>query len=61
MTGCEVVYQTPQGRPANVNNSSGSSRIFITYRRADETAASDTLAVMDVCVILVNKASKSFK
>lgn len=55
MSGCEVVYQTPQGRPANVNNSSSSSRIFITHRRAEKTAASDTLAVMDICVILVNK------
>ncbi|XP_064618735.1 C-myc promoter-binding protein-like isoform X2 [Lineus longissimus] len=54
MLGCEVVYMTPQGRPANVNNSN-SSRIYITYRRADESAASDTLAVTDICIILGNK------
>ncbi|XP_074649748.1 C-myc promoter-binding protein-like [Tubulanus polymorphus] len=54
MSGCEVVYVTPQGRPANVNNSN-SQRIYITYRRANENAASDTLAVTEICIILANK------
>ena len=56
MTDCEVLYTTPYNRPANVNNS-GSSRIYVTYRRAESTAACDILAVMDVCVILTNKVS----
>ena len=54
MEGCEVVHTTPFGRPANVNNTN-SSRILVTYRRADDTAASDTLSVIDICVILGNK------
>ncbi|XP_041375007.1 C-myc promoter-binding protein-like [Gigantopelta aegis] len=52
--GCEVVHTTSTGNPANVNNGS-SFRIYITYRRALESAASDTLAVTDICVILSNK------
>ena len=56
MAGCEVVHTTLQGRPANVNNTN-SSRTYITYRRAEETAASDTLAVTDINVILINKVS----
>ena len=54
MDGCEVVYTTPHQRSANVNNSS-SMRIYITFRRAQETAAADTLAVMDICIIIGNK------
>ncbi|XP_033751078.1 C-myc promoter-binding protein-like [Pecten maximus] len=54
MSECEVVHTTPFGSPANVNNSSN-GRTYITYRRAKETAASDTLAVVDICVILTNK------
>ncbi|XP_050402671.2 C-myc promoter-binding protein isoform X3 [Patella vulgata] len=54
MQGCEVVHTTPYGHPANVNNSN-STRIYITYRRASDAACSDTLAVVDICVILVNK------
>lgn len=56
MQGCEIVHTSPYGRPANVNNSN-SSRTYITYRRADGAAASDTLAVTDICVILANKVS----
>ena len=56
MSGCEVIHTTPQGRPANVNNSN-SNRSYVTLRRADESAASDTLAVTDVCIILANKVS----
>ncbi|KAL3866790.1 hypothetical protein ACJMK2_044059 [Sinanodonta woodiana] len=54
MAGCEIIHTTPRGSPANVNNSS-SGRIYITYRRATECAASDMLAVVDICVILLNK------
>ncbi|KAK7491704.1 hypothetical protein BaRGS_00016960 [Batillaria attramentaria] len=57
MEGCEVVHTTPFGRPANINNSN-SSRIYITYRRASDTASSDTLVVVDICVILANKAEE---
>ena len=54
MPGCEVLYLTPHGRSANINNSNN-ARIYVTFRRADVRAASDTLAVMDVAVILANK------
>ena len=57
MQGCEIVHTSPYGRPANVNNTN-SSRTYITYRRADRTAASDTLAVTDICVILANKVRR---
>ena len=56
MEGCEVVHTTLKGNPANINNSS-SSRIYITYRRAEKSASSDTLVVVDVCVILGNRVS----
>lgn len=54
MPDSEVLEKTPYGRIANVNNSS-SSKTFLTYRRALETAASNTLIVKDICVILTNK------
>lgn len=54
MSECEIVHTTPWGSPANVNNGSN-GRIYITFRRALETAASDTLAVVDVVIILQNK------
>lgn len=54
MSGCEIVHTTAHGHSANVNNSN-SSRIYITYRRASEMASSDTLAVVDICIILTNK------
>lgn len=54
MSECEIVHTTPWGSPANVNNGSN-GRIYITFRRARETAASDTLAVVDVVIILQNK------
>lgn len=56
MSECEIVHTTPWGSPANVNNGSN-GRIYITFRRARETAASDTLAVVDVVIILQNKVS----
>ncbi|XP_029643627.1 C-myc promoter-binding protein isoform X2 [Octopus sinensis] len=54
MSGCEIVHTTAHGHSANVNNSN-SSRIYITYRRASDMASSDTLAVVDICIILTNK------
>ncbi|XP_067665838.1 C-myc promoter-binding protein-like isoform X2 [Haliotis asinina] len=54
LQGCEVVHTTAFGHPANVNNSSN-NRTYITFRRASNAASSDTLAVMDICVILINK------
>uniref|UniRef100_A0A8C5LT83 DENN domain containing 4C n=1 Tax=Leptobrachium leishanense TaxID=445787 RepID=A0A8C5LT83_9ANUR len=56
MAGCETIHATPYGKCANVNNSSGtSSRIFITYRRANKVRPQNSLAVTDICVIIVNK------
>ncbi|CAG5134892.1 unnamed protein product [Candidula unifasciata] len=57
MEGCEVVHTTMQGHPANVNNSS-SSRTYITFRRAEKSAPSDTLVVVDICVILGNRGEE---
>ncbi|RUS86371.1 hypothetical protein EGW08_005889 [Elysia chlorotica] len=57
MEGCEVVHTTMKGNPANINNSS-SSRIYITYRRAEKSASSDTLVVVDICVILGNRGEE---
>ena len=57
MEGCEVVKTTPHGSSANINNST-SSNIFISYRRADQFASSDTLVVVDLCIILGNKVTK---
>ncbi|XP_003740678.2 DENN domain-containing protein 4C [Galendromus occidentalis] len=54
MPDSEVLDTTPYGRVANVNNSS-SSRTFLTFRRAPETASSNTLVVKDICVILASK------
>ncbi|XP_020038007.2 DENN domain-containing protein 4C isoform X3 [Castor canadensis] len=54
--GCEVIYATPFGRCANVNNSSTSSqRIFITFRRAPPVRPQNSLAVTDICVIITSK------
>lgn len=60
MSECEIVHTTPWGSPANVNNGSN-GRIYITFRRARETAASDTLAVVDVVIVLQNKVGIKVK
>lgn len=60
MPGCEVCHTTAWGSPANVNNSNN-GRIYITFRRAKEEAASDTLSVVDICVILSNKVCHRHK
>lgn len=53
MSDSEVVYFTPSGKVANVNN--GTSRTFLTYRRAKENAPCNQLVVIDICVVLANK------
>uniref|UniRef100_T1KBU8 UDENN domain-containing protein n=1 Tax=Tetranychus urticae TaxID=32264 RepID=T1KBU8_TETUR len=53
MSDSEVVYLTPYGKIANVNN--GTSRTFLTYRRAKENAPCNQLVVIDICVVLGNK------
>ncbi len=57
MHGCEIVSTTPSGYPANVNNriGVGSQRAYISFRRASDTAPHNDLAVIDICVILMNK------
>lgn len=53
MADSEIVHTTLLGRSANVNN--GSSRTFLTYRRAKDNAPCNQLVVTDICVILTNK------
>ncbi|XP_071480553.1 C-myc promoter-binding protein-like [Diadema antillarum] len=57
MPGCEIVSSTPDGHPANVSNRIGvnNQRAYITFRRASESAPHNALAVVDICVILMNK------
>ncbi|KAH9487854.1 C-myc promoter-binding protein [Bulinus truncatus] len=57
MEGCEVVSTTMEGHPANVNNSN-SSRTYITFRRSEKSAPSDTLVVVDICIILGNRGEE---
>ncbi|XP_012257987.2 C-myc promoter-binding protein isoform X2 [Athalia rosae] len=53
MPDAEVVFETPDGHVANVNNST--SRIFVTYRRASPEMPCNSLVVTDICLILANK------
>lgn len=53
MPDAEVVFETPDGHVANVNNST--SRIFVTYRRASPKMPCNSLVVTDICLILANK------
>lgn len=53
MADSQVVYTTPYGRPANISNTG--SRLFLTYRRASETAPCNKLVVTNICVVLANK------
>ena len=48
-----VIDQTYYGTCGNVNNSS--SKIFLTYRRADSLPFFNQLVVTDICVILASK------
>ena len=51
MPGCEIIFQTPYGRAANVNNQSNVNRIFLLFRRAEPSAPANSLAVTDLCVM----------
>ncbi|RLW03830.1 hypothetical protein DV515_00006496 [Chloebia gouldiae] len=53
--GCEIIQSTPYGRPANISGSASSQRVYITYRRASENMAQNTLAVTDICIIIPSK------
>jgi len=53
MSDSEVVYTTPGGRVANVNNSG--AKTFVTYRRAPPSMPCNELVVTDICVILANR------
>jgi hypothetical protein len=53
MADSEVVFTTPGGRMANVNNSG--AKTFVTYRRAPPSMPCNELVVTDICVILTNK------
>ncbi|XP_069480351.1 C-myc promoter-binding protein isoform X3 [Ambystoma mexicanum] len=53
--GCEIIQNTPYGRPANISGSTSSQRVFITYRRASETILQNSLAVTDICIIIPSK------
>lgn len=53
--GCEIIQNTPCGRPANISGSTSSQKIYITYRRASENMTQNTLAVTDICIIIPSK------
>jgi hypothetical protein len=58
MDGCTVIRTTVDGYSANLNQTSNfnADKIFVTYRRACKDAyACNSLAVIDVCVIVKNK------
>ncbi|KAL2093256.1 hypothetical protein ACEWY4_010568 [Coilia grayii] len=52
--GCHILQTTPSSRAANISSSS-SQRIYITYRRAQESHSHASLAVTDICVIVPGK------
>ncbi|XP_067827358.1 C-myc promoter-binding protein isoform X3 [Heptranchias perlo] len=53
--GCQIIQTTPYGRPANISGGTSSQRIYITYRRAPENIAQNSLAVTDICIIVPSK------
>ncbi|XP_078097285.1 C-myc promoter-binding protein isoform X2 [Mustelus asterias] len=53
--GCQIIQTTPYGRPANISGGTSSQRIYITYRRAPENIAQNSLAVTDICIIIPSK------
>ncbi|XP_078386279.1 C-myc promoter-binding protein isoform X1 [Cetorhinus maximus] len=53
--GCHIIQTTPYGRPANISGGTSSQRIYITYRRAPENIAQNSLAVTDICIIVPSK------
>jgi hypothetical protein len=60
MEGCSVIRTTVDGYSANLNQSSNfnADKIFVTYRRATELAC-NSLAVIDVCVIVKSKGENA--
>ncbi|XP_073833925.1 DENN domain-containing protein Crag isoform X2 [Musca autumnalis] len=56
MSDAEIVAETPDGRIANVNNSS--AKTFLTYRRAPADMPCNELVVTDLCVIVRSKGEK---
>ena len=57
MNDCVVIHKTVGNNSANVNNNSFTGeRIFVTYRRSAELAC-NSLAVIDICVIIKSKVS----
>uniref|UniRef100_H2ZEE8 UDENN domain-containing protein n=1 Tax=Ciona savignyi TaxID=51511 RepID=H2ZEE8_CIOSA len=57
--GISILETTPAGRSANVNNKSGNHPIYLTFRRAKESAPQNALAVTDICIIFTNKGEKA--
>ncbi|XP_078283560.1 C-myc promoter-binding protein isoform X4 [Rhinoraja longicauda] len=53
--GCQIIQTTPYGRPAIISGGTSSQRIYITYRRAPENIAQNSLAVTDICIIVPSK------
>ncbi|XP_072888841.1 C-myc promoter-binding protein isoform X3 [Hemitrygon akajei] len=53
--GCQIIQTTPYGRPANISGGTSSQRIYITYRRAPENFAQNSLSVTDICIIIPSK------
>lgn len=53
MQDAEIVQYTPEGRIANINNST--TKIFLTYRRAKPDMPCNELVVSDLCVIVPSK------
>ncbi|XP_076803795.1 C-myc promoter-binding protein-like isoform X8 [Clavelina lepadiformis] len=60
-SGISILETTPAGRSANVNNKSGmgSHPIYLTYRRAKDSAPQNSLVVTDICIILTNKGERT--
>lgn len=56
MPDAKIVLKTPGDRVANVNNSS--SKIFLTYRRANPDMPMNELVVTDLCLLIPGKGEK---
>lgn len=56
MPDAEIVYETPDKRLANVNNTA--ARTFITFRRAKPELPCNELVVTDLCVIVPSKGER---
>ncbi|XP_055909333.1 DENN domain-containing protein Crag isoform X1 [Eupeodes corollae] len=56
MPDAEIVTETPEGRVANVNNSS--AKTFLTFRRAKKDMPCNELVVTDLCLIVWSKGER---